>query len=236
MLRPDVIGTLWTAARLYGLPVPNRIVDDRLHVAAPVGATTIVRPWIQLHRIRDLESSTFFMLPLHSVPQLLIELAPLLTVEELVVIGDAVLSHQRSGPFSTLDALTTAVEQRKQIRGRKTLQKAYSLIRGNVDSPKETWLRLWIIAQGFPEPVVHPPIDCELGSVTLHPDLGYPNLRLAIEYEGDHHRTSANQFAIDIERRQMLEAAGWTVLRVSKRTDMARFRKLLAGHLANSRL
>jgi len=39
----------------------------------------------------------------------------------------------------------------------------------------------------------------------------YPVLRIAIEYDGDHHRTS-RQWRIDRTRRQLLEDAGWIVL------------------------
>ena len=87
--------------------------------------------------------------------------------------------------------------------------------------------------QRFPEPTVHPPVRCRIKNVILRPDLGYPELKLAIEYEGDHHRTPAGQFNTDIERRQLLEAEGWTVLRVTKSNNLPTFKKLLATQLLN---
>lgn len=61
--------------------------------------------------------------------------------------------------------------------------------------------------------------------------MGYPSIRLAIEYEGDHHRSSPTQFAEDNRRISALQAEGWTVIRVSKDSDMAEICGLIAHHL-----
>lgn len=231
--RPEVIGTLWTAARLYGLPVPNRIKDMPLHVAGGRDCSRIVRRDVVLHRHQHLSQVDFFGLPLITVPHLLVELGRHLSLAELVQFGDAAVSKRFCGPKTTLDSLQTELAARGQVRERRRLRKAFSLIRLTVDSPRETWLRLWIIDNGFPEPIVHPQVRSRIKDVPLQPDLGYPELKLAIEYEGDQHRTSSGQFNSDIERRQLLEAEGWTVLRVTKNTNMATFRKLLATQMHN---
>lgn len=232
LLRPDVVGTVWTAARLYGLPVPNRVRDHALHIAGDASCIRVNRPGIVLHRHQRLNHNDFFDLPLLAVPHLLIEVAPFLDILELVQMGDAVVSTRFSGPKTSIEHLRAELASRKQVRSRKLLEQAISLLRNTVDSPRETWLRLWIIRNGFPEPHVHPEVHSHIKNITLHPDLGYPGIKLAIEYEGDHHRTSPEQFAGDIERRQLIEAEGWTILRVSKRTDMSAFGRLLAQHLS----
>ena len=231
--RPDVAGTFWTAARLYGLPVPNRIRDQDLHVAGDTACTRVNMRQVILHRHRQLKQIDFFDLQLVTVPLLLLELGSHLSLLELVQFGDAAVSKRFGGPKTTLASLQTELATRRQVRSRRKIAKAFSLIRLTVDSPRETWLRLWLIGNGFPEPVVHPQVRCHLKNVILQPDLGYPELKLAIEYEGDHHRSSAGQFNTDIERHQLLEAEGWTILRVTKRTDMNTFGKLLAAHLNN---
>jgi very-short-patch-repair endonuclease len=43
-------------------------------------------------------------------------------------------------------------------------------------------------------------------------DFAYPQWRIAIEYEGDHHRERA-AFRRDVSRYNALRAAGWLVLR-----------------------
>jgi very-short-patch-repair endonuclease len=44
------------------------------------------------------------------------------------------------------------------------------------------------------------------------PDLSYPDLTIAIEYDGDIHRADKATWRRDIRRRQALEAAGWRVV------------------------
>lgn len=51
------------------------------------------------------------------------------------------------------------------------------------------------------------------GSVTPH--LAYPDLRIAIEYEGDHHRTDRIQWSHDIERERWVCQEGWDYIRVT---------------------
>lgn len=55
------------------------------------------------------------------------------------------------------------------------------------------------------------------GRLVLHPDLSLPSRRIAFEYEGDGHRVDARQWHLDIERRELLEAEGWRVMRVTAR-------------------
>ena len=83
-------------------------------------------------------------------------------------------------------------------------------------SRPETLLRLVIVAAGLPEPVIAAPVEVAGGRLTLHPDLAYPDLRIAIEYEGDGHR-EARRWERDIERRELLEDAGWRVIRITHR-------------------
>ncbi len=44
--------------------------------------------------------------------------------------------------------------------------------------------------------------------------MGWPELMVAVEYDGDHHRKDRTQFVKDIARLRMLEALGWRVIRV----------------------
>jgi very-short-patch-repair endonuclease len=75
-------------------------------------------------------------------------------------------------------------------------------------------LRLVIVAGGLPEPVVGHPVPVANGEV-LHPDLSYPELLIAIEYEGDEHRQSRKRWRADLRRIALLEEAGWRVIRAT---------------------
>jgi very-short-patch-repair endonuclease len=44
------------------------------------------------------------------------------------------------------------------------------------------------------------------------PDLSYPEQRVAVEYDGDVHRTDRTVWRRDVVRRQELESLGWRVI------------------------
>ncbi|WAC67494.1 DUF559 domain-containing protein [Agrococcus sp. SL85] len=47
-------------------------------------------------------------------------------------------------------------------------------------------------------------------------DLADPSLRLAIEYDGEHHRLDDAQDDRDVRRLRRLAAEGWLVIRITK--------------------
>ncbi|PPL19707.1 hypothetical protein GY24_04360 [Microterricola pindariensis] len=149
------------------------------------------------------------------------QLATVLSREELTAAGDFILSGRResgggrSGSLATLEQLRAATSRHSAGRGATALRWALEHVRGGVDSPQETRLRLTLVAHGFAEPVIGLPVLVDHGTLLLHPDLAWPNLRLVLEYEGDEHRESKRRFRADIRRREKFEAAGWRVIRVT---------------------
>ena len=67
---------------------------------------------------------------------------------------------------------------------------------------------------GFPEPEMNGRIELADGEWVM-PDLLWRAKRVCLEYEGDHHRTDAEQFRRDIARVRRLEAEDWRCLRVA---------------------
>jgi very-short-patch-repair endonuclease len=53
------------------------------------------------------------------------------------------------------------------------------------------------------------------GRFVAEVDLAYPERRVGIEYEGDHHRSDPRQFQKDIRRREQLLDVDWWILRVT---------------------
>ena len=229
MLYPDLAADHLTAARLYGLPLPNRISDKCIHVATASRDLRINRPGLVVHRPMTLATEWIELLglPLVTIARVVATLASLLSLNELVTVGDAAIGRQAAGPYIARDQLRDEIAALPRVTHRRRVRKALTLMRETVDSPKESWLRLWLIDHGFPEPVVHPAVYSRIEDCVLHPDLGYPQLRIAIEYEGDQHRTSPDQYAQDIRRRELFEAEGWVLLRMAKRSDMSSFAKRL---------
>jgi very-short-patch-repair endonuclease len=58
-------------------------------------------------------------------------------------------------------------------------------------------------------------------------DLGWRGLKIAVQYEGGHHR-SPGQFAKDIRITREMAEAGWIVIRVTGRDTEATILRLLA--------
>ena len=85
-------------------------------------------------------------------------------------------------------------------------------MRVGVDSPRETRLRLALVDAGLPEPEV----QCRLDPSNRHAptvDLGYRPWRLALQYEGEHHRT-AEQQARDVLRDRWCADHDWLSIKV----------------------
>lgn len=106
------------------------------------------------------------------------------------------------------------------VRGLKALRRALRLVDGGAESPYESLTRLILVQGGLPAPQTQVPVMDGQGSVVAYVDMGWPELRVAVEYDGAQHWTDARQRRRDIERLADLEALGWIVIRVS--SDMVR--------------
>jgi len=113
--------------------------------------------------------------------------------------------------------MTTVAELRERItgvrrKGIRRLREALDLVREDSWSPRESKLRGLIVRAGFPEPALNQDIYDDHGRFLGCFDLVYPDLKVAIEYNGLIH---AGSYAKDVERIAALRAAGWTVIEVT---------------------
>ena len=99
-------------------------------------------------------------------------------------------------------------------RGLRQLRLALDLVDSGAQSPKETWLRLLLIRAGFPTPQTQIPVIGADGYPRYFLDMGWKHIMLAVEYDGDQHRTDRSQFAKDVDRLEYVHRLGWTVVRV----------------------
>ena len=98
-------------------------------------------------------------------------------------------------------------------RGVRRCRTAIELMDAGAQSPKETWLRLLLIDGGFPPPQTQIPLY-ENGYAVAFLDLGWPAIKLAVEYDGDQHRTDRAQYVRDIRRSELVDRQGWLNIRV----------------------
>jgi very-short-patch-repair endonuclease len=71
-------------------------------------------------------------------------------------------------------------------------------------------------------------------------DLGWEDCMVAVEYDGDQHRTDRRQYVKDIRRLEMLAQRGWIVVRVVAEDGptavLRRVRAAIAGSTVQQRL
>lgn len=93
------------------------------------------------------------------------------------------------------------------------LRQALTLHDAGAESPRETWLRLLLIRAGYPAPRTQIPVCDDVGRARYYLDMGWEDVNVAVEYDGDHHR-ERTVFADDIIRAEFIAERGWKRVRV----------------------
>lgn len=62
---------------------------------------------------------------------------------------------------------------------------------------------------------------------TFHPDMAWPEHKVLVEFDGDHHR-DRKTFVDDLRRQNALVEAGWTILRFSSADVLGRPERVVA--------
>ncbi|MET4783375.1 hypothetical protein [Glaciihabitans sp. UYNi722] len=215
-MRPNEFFSHETAAKIYEVPPPRELEQSSsVHISVEQPAFPPRIRGVIGHRLRSpITGRTHRGFQVVEPAAAWCQLGALLADDDLVVAGDYLVRRKR--PLCNLDQLRTAVEAMGSARGARAMRTALGRVRGKTDSPMETRLRLLIVANNLPEPIIGYTVTNKYGDFVATPDLSYPNERIAIEYEGEIHRTDAQVYAADIERRERLEEAGWLVIRVVK--------------------
>lgn len=212
-----------SAAILHGIPCPQP-PGGRVEVGSIWPLRAPRRGDVLGHRVRDgvLEWVDVRGFRLPSVEDVWCQLSAVLSPVALVAAGDALITGKlivssggrRRAPQTTGDALAAAVRRHRGAVGATRRSEALELLRSPVDSPPETELRMLIRSSGFAEPEVACAV--QVAGRVLHPDLGYPELRIAIEYLGSYHFDDrVRQGRHDVRRGELLKDAGWNVLWVT---------------------
>ena len=153
--------------------------------------------------------------------------------DEAVVLLDRLV---RAG-LAPLDDVRAAVAQLPRCRGSAQASLVARLADGLAESPQETRLRLLLHRAGMPPVAQYRVVDG--GGFVARVDFAYPELRLAIEYDGLWH-ADRHAFLEDRRRLNRLNAAGWVVLHVTlddlrrPQALVARVRALRARRLAEA--
>jgi very-short-patch-repair endonuclease len=117
--------------------------------------------------------------------------------------------------LSAEDVLAVARVHRG-ARNLRQLEAALNLYDPGAESPRETWLRLLVIRAGYPRPRTQIPVPKREGAGWYRLDMGWEDIMLALEYDGEQHRNDPDIYADDIQRSERIAELGWTRLRVVK--------------------
>ncbi|WP_293697210.1 hypothetical protein [uncultured Agrococcus sp.] len=212
-----------TAALLLGIPLPSgpfRQLEVAVHSPArPPRREGIrgVRVRRELADVRELRG-----MRLTSPASTWGMLASRFTLQDVVACGDAVIHRDRipgtnrlgQPPMGTLEELRAEVDRGRRP-GVRRLREALPLLRTGSASPPETHTRLLLRDAGLPEPTLDYDVFGRNGRLLGCSEIAYPDLRVALEYESEHHRVSRRQWNRDIEKYRAYSEAGWQVVRVT---------------------
>lgn len=210
VLPAGAIASHLTAAELLGAQVPW---SPPPHFWMPQAYTGRDIHGLHLHRY-DIEPASVEVdgLRVTTGPNTFIDLATVLDLVQLVSVGDSLVRVGRATRKQLVDAA--------REKGRRHIRKARvaaSYVRSRVDSPPESRTRMLLCLGGLPEPCVNIDVYSDSGRWLARPDLSYPALRIAIEYDGRHHLHDQDQWDHDIRRIERLVREGWIVIVVTHR-------------------
>ncbi len=199
-----------TAARLLGMRLPTRLDSDlTLDVTAVLPARAPRIDGVRGHSAERAEPRFVRGYPVAAPVDVWCSLATVLTVDELIVVADGLVS--RRFPPASMSDLAAAVESHRGRRGAAALHRAVGQIRPGTDSARETLLRLLVLEGGLPEPEVNSVVS-QPGEKTRYGDLVYRDWNVIVEYDGLDHSRNRATYVADITRAEQLR--GWRTVTV----------------------
>lgn len=208
---PDAHLSHVTAGLWWKLPVDE---DGTLHITRAPEAGVCRRDGVRTHRavLHPDDVDTCREQPVTSLARTFVDLAAARTLEELVAVGDVVLRRVGAQP------LQQAVARAGRRKGVVLARAALPLLDAGSASPGETRCRLLLHGAGFSGLQHAVAINDPSGNWVAEADLGDPEARVAVQYDGlVHFDGGASQWAADLARDELARAAGWEVVVLTAR-------------------
>ena len=229
-LRKGAQRTLEVNAAAAALWVPGGIITGRaaaaLHGAGFVDDDTPIeiigrsrrpRPGVivRSERIAGDETTTSAGMTLSTPARTALDLARHLPRTQAVAHLDALAAATALDPQQVL----ALAERYPGARGVRMARNRIPLLDPGAQSPRESWLRLLVIDAGFPTPQTQ--ICVRHDGFTAFIDMGWEDLKIGLEYDGDLHLSDRHRFVRDIGRHETLSQLGWLIIRVVKEHSRA---------------
>lgn len=119
-------------------------------------------------------------------------------------------------------AIESLAANHRGLRGLVQLRRVLELMDGGAESPQESRTRLALVHAGLPKPETQIVVRNSYGIPFARIDMGYRELKVAIEFDGPQHWTDPARRTADIDRSAELGALGWRMVHVSG--DLLRYR------------
>lgn len=205
-----------TAAQILEVPLPWRLEQSLdIHAGLPDPQRAPHANGLRGHRLR-LEPDDLITvqgLTITSPGRTWQDLATQLSVPDLVAAGDFLIHHRM--PLVAIDELIDRARCSGRRHGAGRMRASASLLDPRAESRPESHLRVVLRAAGLEGFTVnHEIVATDGGGSDMRTDFAFVELKLAIEYQGDYHR-SKEQWRRDMTRRGRLEEDGWIVMEIN---------------------
>jgi hypothetical protein len=211
--RPGVAISGLSAAACWGVdllppaaPV-ELIVPPNVRLDSRAGQVRLIRS-----RLRPEEMTTLGTITLTTPERTAFDVVRWSDRTDGIAALDALL-HRRVVRMATLSTYRASIGQGP---GSRLFADALAAAEPLAESTMETRSRLVLVDAGLPRPVAQFVVRDSAGRFVARVDLAYPVERVALEYEGDHHR-ERDTFRRDVNRLNALTALDWVVVRATAR-------------------
>jgi hypothetical protein len=216
---PDAVLGGPTAAHVHGCrsvePLP-------VHLVVPYGHWLRSRPGLDVHNGRFLDTDREMRreLAVLSLERVLTDMLCRARPSDALALTDealAMIDPDRREAYRAV--IARRLEQRRDPRGTRRGARILGLATGRAESPAESWFLWRIVDCGFPAPEVNWPLRAPDGREIRRLDYAWPELRIAVEYNG--YAVHKGREAEDADRIEDLRRRGWMVI-VVEAEDLAR--------------
>ena len=205
-----------TAIRYWGQAIPKScdLRTDRLHTTVnhPHQRRVIKHsiPHVWKYLFETVEIGDFLVT---SPAMTWAQMAGHCSDEDLAVLGSSLMRRDIEQKTTDRSSIIRFVSNCGNFPHKNQCLRVLPMMAENTDSPPEARLHWLLVSQGIAQPEPNLRVQSETGQYWFI-DLAVPNAKIAIEYQGNYHR-SYEQLCRDATKMNELQRMGWLVIQVT---------------------
>lgn len=114
------------------------------------------------------------------------------------------------------DDVRRLAQRHPHVRHLRRVDRVLDWVDAGAESPQESRVRMMLVRAGYPKPATQIPVLAPDGYPRYYLDMGWEELKVAVEYDGEHHREDDRTYRNDIIRSEYVASLDWIVVRVLK--------------------